>query len=75
MWPNSIVAGAQTGECYDRLVLELAAKKGKKVVMTSSSDASAKANGLPFGDAADLIFGPTACSILWGLARQEDTGW
>lgn len=41
------------------LVLELAAKKGKKVLLTSTSEVYGKANTVPFREDDDLVLGPT----------------
>lgn len=41
------------------LVLELAAKKSKKVVLTSTSEVYGKANKIPFSEDDDLVLGPT----------------
>jgi UDP-glucose 4-epimerase len=42
------------------LVLELAAKKGKKVLITSTSEVYGKATSLPFREDGDIVFGPTS---------------
>lgn len=52
------------------LVLELAAKKGKKVVIASTSEVYGKANGFPFSEEGDLIFGPTSKSR-WSYACSK----
>jgi UDP-glucose 4-epimerase len=52
------------------LVLELAAKKGKKVVIASTSEVYGKANSLPFSEGSDLLFGPTSKSR-WSYACSK----
>lgn len=52
------------------LVLELAAKKGKKVVIASTSEVYGKANSLPFSEEGDIIFGPTSKSR-WSYACSK----
>lgn len=52
------------------LVLELAAKKGKKVVIASTSEVYGKANRLPFSEGSDLLFGPTSKSR-WSYACSK----
>lgn len=42
------------------LVLELAAKKSKKVIIASTSEVYGKSTSLPFAEGGDLIFGPTS---------------
>jgi len=51
-------------------ILELAAKKGKKVVIASTSEVYGKANSLPFNEEGDLIFGPTSKSR-WSYACSK----
>jgi UDP-glucose 4-epimerase len=52
------------------LVLELAAKKGKKVILASTSEVYGKANSLPFSEGADIILGPTSKSR-WSYACSK----
>ena len=52
------------------LVLELAAKKGKKVLITSTSEVYGKATSLPFSEDGDIIFGPTSKSR-WSYACSK----
>jgi UDP-glucose 4-epimerase len=52
------------------LVLELAAKKGKKVLITSTSEVYGKATSLPFREDGDIIFGPTSKSR-WSYACSK----
>lgn len=52
------------------LVLELAGKKGKKVVIASTSEVYGKANSLPFKEDGDIIFGPTSKSR-WSYACSK----
>ena len=41
------------------IILQAAAKKGKKVVLFSTSEVYGKADRIPFGEDADLVLGPT----------------
>lgn len=52
------------------LVLELAAKKRKKVVIASTSEVYGKANSLPFSESGDIILGPTSKSR-WSYACSK----
>ena len=52
------------------LVLELAAKKAKKVLITSTSEVYGKATGIPFREDGDIIFGPTSKSR-WSYACSK----
>jgi len=52
------------------LVLELAAKKGRKVVVASTSEVYGKANNFPFSEGDDIIFGPTVKSR-WSYACSK----
>jgi UDP-glucose 4-epimerase len=52
------------------LVLELAAKKRKKVVVASTSEVYGKANNVPFSEESDLVFGPTTKSR-WSYACSK----
>jgi UDP-glucose 4-epimerase len=52
------------------LVLELAAKKRKKVVLASTSEVYGKANSLPFSESGDIILGPTSKSR-WSYACSK----
>jgi len=51
-------------------VLALAAKKRKKVVLTSTSEVYGKANKVPFGEDDDLVLGPTA-KARWSYACSK----
>jgi UDP-glucose 4-epimerase len=52
------------------LVLELAAKKRKKVLIASTSEVYGKADNLPFAEDGDLVFGPTVKNR-WGYACSK----
>ena len=52
------------------LVLELAAKKGKKVIVASTSEVYGKSNALPFSESGDLILGATSKSR-WSYACSK----
>lgn len=52
------------------LVLELAAKKGKKVILASTSEVYGKANSLPFKEEGDIILGATSKSR-WSYACSK----
>ena len=52
------------------VVLELAAKKGKKVVIASTSEVYGKSQSLPFSEDGDLVLGPTSKNR-WGYACSK----
>jgi len=52
------------------LVLEMAAKKQKRVLMTSTSEVYGKSTKLPFSERDDLVFGSTYNSR-WGYACSK----
>ena len=52
------------------VVLGLAAKKGKKVVLASTSEVYGKANSFPFSEQGDLVFGATSKSR-WSYACSK----
>lgn len=52
------------------IVLELAAKKGRKAVIVSTSEVYGKGNSLPFREDGDLVFGPTSKSR-WSYACSK----
>ena len=56
---ESPVRTIETNVKGTELVLELAAKKGKKVLLTSTSEVYGKANKIPFKEDDDLVLGPT----------------
>jgi UDP-glucose 4-epimerase len=56
---ESPVRTIETNVKGTELVLELAAKKGKKVVLTSTSEVYGKASKVPFREDDDLVLGPT----------------
>ena len=51
-------------------VLELASKKKKKVLLTSTSEVYGKTSKLPFCEADDLVLGPT-CKGRWSYACSK----
>ncbi len=67
---NSPVRTMETNIKGTEVVLELAAKKGKKVVIASTSEVYGKANSLPFSEEGDIIFGPTSKSR-WSYACSK----
>jgi UDP-glucose 4-epimerase len=52
------------------IVLELAAKKRKRVVITSTSEVYGKSAKLPFSENDDLVLGPT-CNCRWSYACSK----
>lgn len=52
------------------LVLELAAKKGKRVLIASTSEVYGKTNALPFGEDTDTVLGATTKSR-WSYACSK----
>ena len=54
---ESPVRTIETNVRGTELVLELAAKKSKKVVLTSTSEVYGKANKIPFSEDDDLVLG------------------
>jgi UDP-glucose 4-epimerase len=52
------------------LVLELAAKKGKKVLLTSTSEIYGKADSFPFAEDSDIVLGATVKSR-WSYACSK----
>jgi UDP-glucose 4-epimerase len=55
---ESPVRTIETNLRATELVLELAAKKGKKVLITSTSEVYGKSEKLPFSEGDDLLIGP-----------------
>jgi UDP-glucose 4-epimerase len=55
---ESPVRTIETNVRATELVLELAAKKGKKVLITSTSEVYGKSEKLPFSEGGDLVIGP-----------------
>jgi len=51
-------------------VLECAAKKGKRVIITSSSEVYGKSTKVPFGEGDDMVLGPTTKSR-WCYAASK----
>jgi UDP-glucose 4-epimerase len=51
-------------------VLKAAAKKRKKVIMTSTSEVYGKSNDVPFREDGDLVFGPSSKSR-WSYASSK----
>ncbi len=52
------------------VVLELAARKGKKVMVASTSEVYGKSREVPFTETGDLVFGPTSKSR-WSYAASK----
>jgi UDP-glucose 4-epimerase len=52
------------------IVLELAAKKRKKVLIASTSEVYGKSNNIPFREDGDMLFGPTVKSR-WSYAASK----
>jgi UDP-glucose 4-epimerase len=52
------------------IILNLAEKKKKKVILTSTSEVYGKANKVPFSEADDLVLGPT-CKGRWSYACSK----
>ena len=48
----------ETNICGTEIVLELAAKKKKRVLITSTSEVYGKRNSVPFSESDDLVLGP-----------------
>lgn len=82
---ESPVQTIETNVKGTELVLELAAKKRKKVLIASTSEVYGKANSLPFNEEGDIVLGPTtknrwsyACSKaideFLGLAYWREKG-
>jgi len=67
---ESPVRTIETNVKGTELVLELAAKKGKKVLIASTSEVYGKANELPFREDGDLVLGPTLKSR-WSYACSK----
>ncbi len=67
---QSPVQTIETNVKGTELVLELAAKKRKKVIITSTSEIYGKANILPFNEDADIVLGATAKSR-WSYACSK----
>ncbi|MGH7459966.1 MAG: GDP-mannose 4,6-dehydratase [Longimicrobiales bacterium] len=57
---TSPVRTIETNIRCTELVLEIAAKKGRKVLITSSSEVYGKNASVPFHEEADLVMGPTS---------------
>jgi len=69
---ESPVRTTETNVRGTELVLELAAKKSKKVVLTSTSEVEVygKANKIPFSEDDDLVLGPTVKGR-WSYASSK----
>jgi UDP-glucose 4-epimerase len=52
------------------IILNLAEKKKKEVILTSTSEVYGKANKVPFSEADDLVLGPT-CKGRWSYACSK----
>lgn len=51
-------------------VLQMASKKKKKVIVTSTSEVYGKSNAIPFREDGDLVSGPT-CRSRWSYASSK----
>jgi UDP-glucose 4-epimerase len=67
---ESPVQTIETNVKGTELVLELAAKKRKMVMVASTSEVYGKANVLPFGEDNDIVLGPTSKSR-WSYACSK----
>jgi UDP-glucose 4-epimerase len=67
---ESPVQTIETNVKGTELVLELAAKKRKTVMVASTSEVYGKANVLPFGEDNDIVLGPTSKSR-WSYACSK----
>jgi UDP-glucose 4-epimerase len=67
---ESPVQTIETNVKGTELVLELAAKKRKRVLVASTSEVYGKANVLPFSEDNDLVLGPTSKSR-WSYACSK----
>jgi UDP-glucose 4-epimerase len=52
------------------IILELSAKKRKRVIITSTSEVYGKSTKLPFSENDDLVLGPT-CNCRWSYACSK----
>ena len=53
-----------------QVVLQLAAKKGKRVLIASTSEVYGKGNSVPFAETDDMVLGPTTCPR-WSYACSK----
>lgn len=67
---QSPVRTIETNVSGTELVLQLASKKGKKVVIASTSEVYGKASKVPFCEDDDMVLGPTARSR-WSYACSK----
>ena len=67
---ESPVRTIETNVRGSELVLELAAKKGKRVLITSTSEVYGKAAKIPFCEEDDLVLGPTS-KARWSYACSK----
>lgn len=67
---ESPVRTLETNVRGTELVLEAAAKKGKKVLITSTSEVYGKSNKIPFQEDDDLLIGPPVCGR-WSYACSK----
>jgi UDP-glucose 4-epimerase len=67
---ESPVQTIETNVKGTEVVLALAAKKRKQVVIASTSEVYGKANGVPFGEESDIVLGPTTKSR-WSYACSK----
>jgi UDP-glucose 4-epimerase len=67
---ESPVRTIETNVQGTEMILELAAKKRKKVVIASTSEVYGKSSTVPFGEDGDLLLGPTSKSR-WSYACSK----
>ena len=67
---ESPVRTIETNVRGSELVLEMAAKKGRRVLIASTSEVYGKANKFPFGEEDDLVLGPTS-RARWSYACSK----
>ncbi|MBW2618490.1 MAG: GDP-mannose 4,6-dehydratase [Deltaproteobacteria bacterium] len=67
---DSPVRTIETNISGTEVVLRQAAKKGKKVILASTSEVYGKANKMPFSEGDDLVLGPTHKSR-WSYACSK----
>jgi UDP-glucose 4-epimerase len=70
---DSPVKALETNLETTEVVLDLAAKKGKKVIITSTSEVYGKTQKVPFNEDDDLVLGPTS-RHRWSYACSKAIG-
>lgn len=60
----------ETNILGSQVVLEMAAKKHKRVLMASSSEVYGKSQNVPFSETEDMVMGPTTCPR-WSYACSK----